>query len=98
MCSLLVVDVPQAYELRGAGAVLHSHSLHAVIATMLNPQATEFKVTHLEMIKVCTARNVWPLAMAKLLTCPPSTCQHLFNFNRNDMQHRAELSQAVIAT
>lgn len=44
--------VPQAYELRGAGAVLHSHSLHAVMATMLDPQATEFKVTHLEMIKV----------------------------------------------
>jgi ribulose-5-phosphate 4-epimerase/fuculose-1-phosphate aldolase len=42
----------QAYELRGAGAVMHSHSLHAVMATMLDPQASEFKVTHLEMIKV----------------------------------------------
>jgi methylthioribulose 1-phosphate dehydratase/enolase-phosphatase E1 len=40
-----------AYELRGAGAVMHSHSLHAVMATMLEPQASEFKVTHLEMIK-----------------------------------------------
>eukprot|EP00775_Hariotina_reticulata_P005707 gene5707-5947_t len=40
-----------AYELRNAGAVLHSHSLSAVMATMLDPQATEFTVTHLEMIK-----------------------------------------------
>ncbi|KIZ00060.1 enolase-phosphatase E1 [Monoraphidium neglectum] len=40
-----------AYELRGAGAVMHSHSLNAVMATMLDPQATEFTVTHLEMIK-----------------------------------------------
>lgn len=40
-----------AYELRGAGAVMHSHSLNAVMATMLDPQATEFRVTHLEMIK-----------------------------------------------
>eukprot|EP00878_Enallax_costatus_P002117 GHUV01002285.1.p1 GENE.GHUV01002285.1~~GHUV01002285.1.p1 ORF type:complete len:493 (+),score=190.38 GHUV01002285.1:198-1676(+) len=40
-----------AYELRGAGAVMHSHSLNAVMATMLDSQATEFKVTHLEMIK-----------------------------------------------
>jgi methylthioribulose 1-phosphate dehydratase/enolase-phosphatase E1 len=45
-------DSTQAYELRGAGAVLHSHSLNAVLATMLDPKATEFKVTHLEMIKV----------------------------------------------
>lgn len=42
----------QAYELRGAGAVLHSHSLNAVMATMLDPNATEFRVTHIEMIKV----------------------------------------------
>lgn len=42
----------QAYELRGAGAVLHSHSLSSVLATMLDESATEFRVTHLEMIKV----------------------------------------------
>ena len=41
----------QAYELRGAGAVIHSHSLNAVMATILDPEASEFKVTHLEMIK-----------------------------------------------
>lgn len=47
-CSPLFMS---AYELRDAGAVLHSHSLNAVMATMLDPQATEFTVTHLEMIK-----------------------------------------------
>ena len=41
-----------AYELRGAGAVIHSHSLNAVMATILDPEASEFRVTHLEMIKV----------------------------------------------
>ena len=42
----------QAYELRGAGAVLHSHSLNAMMVTLLDEAAPEFTVTHLEMIKV----------------------------------------------
>ena len=50
-CSTRLVPV-QAYELRGVGAVLHSHSLNAVMATLLHEDAKEFKVTHLEMIKV----------------------------------------------
>ncbi|KAJ9512513.1 hypothetical protein QJQ45_018986 [Haematococcus lacustris] len=41
----------QAYELRGAGAVIHGHSVNALLATLLDPDATEFKVTHIEMIK-----------------------------------------------
>jgi methylthioribulose 1-phosphate dehydratase / enolase-phosphatase E1 len=40
-----------AYNLRNAGAVIHSHSFPAVMATMLDPSATEFRCTHLEMIK-----------------------------------------------
>ncbi|KAG2447166.1 hypothetical protein HYH02_007912 [Chlamydomonas schloesseri] len=40
-----------AYELRGAGAVIHSHSMNAVLATMLDPGASEFVITHVEMIK-----------------------------------------------
>jgi methylthioribulose 1-phosphate dehydratase/enolase-phosphatase E1 len=31
--------------------VLHSHSLNAVMATLLDEAAPEFRVTHLEMIK-----------------------------------------------
>ena len=41
----------QAYEHRDAGAVMHSHSMNAVLATMLDPAASEFKCTHLEMMK-----------------------------------------------
>ncbi|XP_046384235.1 methylthioribulose-1-phosphate dehydratase [Ischnura elegans] len=39
-----------AYTARNAGAVIHSHSKSAVMATMLYP-GKEFKVSHLEMIK-----------------------------------------------
>ena len=48
----------QAYDLRNAGAVLHSHSINAVMATMLQESnegigcVGEFRVTNLEMIKV----------------------------------------------
>lgn len=41
----------QAYNLRGAGAVLHSHSINAVMATLLDESSFEFSVTQLEMIK-----------------------------------------------
>jgi methylthioribulose-1-phosphate dehydratase len=45
-CSSLFL---KAVQLRGAGAVIHSHSIHAVMATLLFQ--TEFSVSHLEMIK-----------------------------------------------
>lgn len=38
-----------AMRLRGAGAVIHSHSIHAMLATLLF--TAEFSVSHLEMIK-----------------------------------------------
>ncbi len=38
-----------AYRMRGAGAVLHSHSIHAMLATLIFDDA--FRVTHLEMMK-----------------------------------------------
>lgn len=41
----------QAFELRGAGAVLHGHSMNAFLATLLDPEASELRVTHCEMIK-----------------------------------------------
>lgn len=31
---------------------MHSHSMSSVLATMLDPDSSEFKVTHIEMIKV----------------------------------------------
>jgi methylthioribulose-1-phosphate dehydratase len=39
------------FSARQAGAVIHTHSKAAVMATLLYP-GKEFRVTHLEMIKV----------------------------------------------
>lgn len=39
-----------AYTMRGAGAVIHTHSKAAVMTTLLYP-GTEFRITHQEMIK-----------------------------------------------
>lgn len=38
-----------AYRMRGAGAVLHSHSVNAMLATLISEDV--FRVTHLEMMK-----------------------------------------------
>ena len=38
-----------AFRLRDAGAVLHSHSIHAMLVTLL--EEPTFRVTHLEMMK-----------------------------------------------
>ena len=45
-CSSLFL---KAINLRGAGAVIHNHSIHAVLATMLF--TNEFSISHIEMIK-----------------------------------------------
>lgn len=45
-CSSLFL---KAIQLRGAGAVIHSHSIHAVMATLLFD--VEFSISHMEMIK-----------------------------------------------
>ena len=45
-CSSLFL---KAIHLRGAGAVIHSHSINALLATLVFE--TEFEVSHLEMIK-----------------------------------------------
>ena len=45
-CSSLFL---KAINLRNAGAVIHSHSIHAVAATLLFEK--EFSISHLEMIK-----------------------------------------------
>jgi methylthioribulose-1-phosphate dehydratase len=39
-----------AYRLRSAGAVIHSHSINAVLATLIS-DGNEFRITHQEMIK-----------------------------------------------
>lgn len=47
------------FSVRGAGAVLHSHSKHAVLATLITA-GSEFKATHLEMIKVIPITSYYP--------------------------------------
>lgn len=39
-----------AYRLRNAGAVLHAHSMNAVLVTLITP-GNEFRISHQEMIK-----------------------------------------------
>ena len=51
LCSACTPLFLEAYNQRGAGAVIHSHSLNAVLATLLDPSSSEFVVTELEMIK-----------------------------------------------
>src|SRR5688572_8472292 len=45
-CSSLFL---KAIQLRGAGAVIHSHSINAVMATLIFDD--EFAISHMEMIK-----------------------------------------------
>lgn len=48
-CSQCAPLFMNAYELRNAGAVIHSHSQHAVLVTLLF--GAEFRITHQEMLK-----------------------------------------------
>ncbi|XP_027355115.1 probable bifunctional methylthioribulose-1-phosphate dehydratase/enolase-phosphatase E1 isoform X1 [Abrus precatorius] len=41
----------KAYEMRDAGAVIHSHGIESCLVTMLNSLSNEFRITHMEMIK-----------------------------------------------
>ncbi|KAJ4981552.1 hypothetical protein NE237_032389 [Protea cynaroides] len=41
----------KAYEMRNAGAVIHSHGMESCIVTMIQSFSKEFRITHMEMIK-----------------------------------------------
>ncbi|KAG6790444.1 hypothetical protein POTOM_006598 [Populus tomentosa] len=41
----------KAYDMRNAGAVIHSHGMESCLVTMINPLSKEFRITHMEMIK-----------------------------------------------
>ncbi|KAK6132692.1 hypothetical protein DH2020_033575 [Rehmannia glutinosa] len=41
----------KTYEMRNAGAVIHSHGMESCLVTMINPSSKEFRITHMEMIK-----------------------------------------------
>lgn len=41
----------KAYQMRNAGAVIHSHGMESCLVTMMIPTSKEFRITHMEMIK-----------------------------------------------
>ncbi|OVA00386.1 Class II aldolase/adducin N-terminal [Macleaya cordata] len=41
----------KAYQMRNAGAVIHSHGMESCLVTMIHPRSKEFRITHMEMIK-----------------------------------------------
>ena len=47
---VLNIDIIECMTCTDAGAVIHTHSKSAVMATLLYP-GTEFRITHQEMIK-----------------------------------------------
>ncbi|CAN6443610.1 unnamed protein product [Victoria cruziana] len=50
-CSECAPLFMKAYQMRNAGAVIHSHGIECVLATLLHPSEKEFRITHMEMIK-----------------------------------------------
>ncbi|XP_068640113.1 probable bifunctional methylthioribulose-1-phosphate dehydratase/enolase-phosphatase E1 1 isoform X2 [Aristolochia californica] len=41
----------KAYQMRNAGAVIHSHGMESCLVTMIHPHSKQFRITHMEMIK-----------------------------------------------
>ena len=65
----------QAYELREAGAVMHSHSQSAVLATLLDPSASEFRCTHLEMMKGIAGHGFYDTMVVPVIENTARECE-----------------------
>lgn len=63
-----------AYELRGAGAAMHSHSLNAVLATMLDERATEFRITCVEMMKGIAGHGFYDILTVPIIENTAHEC------------------------
>eukprot|EP00892_Ulva_mutabilis_P005540 jgi/Ulvmu1/3358/UM156_0015.1 len=64
-----------AYDLRGAGAVMHSHSINAMMATLLDPTASEFRCTHLEMMKGISGHGFYDLLTVPIIENTARECE-----------------------
>ena len=71
-CSPLFMS---AYELRGAGAVLHSHAPETVMATLLREGAREFRCTQLEMIKGIKGHGFYDELVVPIIENTARECQ-----------------------
>lgn len=64
-----------AYELRNAGAVIHSHSINAFLATLLRPEASEFTVTQIEMIKGISGHGFYSNCVIPIIENTARECE-----------------------
>ncbi|PSC73334.1 putative bifunctional methylthioribulose-1-phosphate dehydratase enolase-phosphatase E1 [Micractinium conductrix] len=64
-----------AFELRGAGAVLHGHSMNAFLATLLHPEAPELRVTHCEMIKGIAGQGFYSVHCIPIIENTARECE-----------------------
>jgi len=64
-----------AYKLRGAGAVIHSHSMHAMLATLIDEESTEFSVTQLEMIKGIAGHGYYDNCVVPIIENTARECE-----------------------
>jgi methylthioribulose-1-phosphate dehydratase len=62
-----------AYQLRGAGAVLHSHSLNALMATLLSDDS--FKITGIEMQKGIRGVGVFDVHEVPIIENTAQECE-----------------------
>jgi methylthioribulose 1-phosphate dehydratase / enolase-phosphatase E1 len=65
----------QAYEHRDAGAVMHSHSMNAVLSTLLDPAASEFRCTHLEMMKGISGHGFYDNLVVPIIENTARECE-----------------------
>ncbi|KAK9801388.1 hypothetical protein WJX73_004540 [Symbiochloris irregularis] len=64
----------KAFEIRGAGAVLHSHSINAVLATLLS-DSNEFQATQLEMIKGIAGHGYYSQCVVPIIENTARECE-----------------------
>ena len=62
----------KAINLRGAGSVIHSHSIHAMMATLLFD--SEFSISHLEMIKGIEGMSYGDRVVVPIIENTPREC------------------------
>jgi methylthioribulose 1-phosphate dehydratase/enolase-phosphatase E1 len=63
-----------AFTLKGAGACIHTHALDAVLCTLQPEGATEFRITHQEMIKGIAGHGFLDDLVVPIIENTPHEC------------------------